>query len=44
MKKENTEKLLEMLSRGGNGEKKHKNIVENDEQRWEWREETQKYC
>ena len=28
-----------MMSRGGNGEKKHKKIVGNDEQRWEWRED-----
>ena len=44
MKKEDTEKLLEMMSRVGNEERKHREIVGNVEQRWEWREETQKYC
>ena len=29
------------MSRGGNGERKHKENVESDEQRWEWWKETQ---
>ena len=29
--KENTGKLLEMMSRGGNDERKHREIVGNDE-------------
>ena len=34
--------MLEMMSRGGNGERKHKEDVGSDEQRWEWGEKTQK--
>ena len=33
-----------MMSRGGNGDRKYKKNVGNEEQRREWREETQNRC
>ena len=33
-----------MMSRGGNDELEHKKEGGNEEQRWEWWEETQRKC